>query len=67
MSDQDLAERARSLGIADRYHGFWGKEEVVPPAVLQRAVEAMTGGGGAVAREDMLPPVHVAREGEAAV
>ena len=25
----------------DRYHGFWGKEEVVPDAVLQRAVAAM--------------------------
>ena len=32
-----LAEQARRLGVADRYHGFWGKEESVPDAVLQPA------------------------------
>lgn len=60
-----LAEQARRLGVSDRYHGFWGKEEVVPEAVLRRAVEAMAG-GGRVAPEPYLglPPVHVAREGQ---
>ncbi|MDB5753123.1 MAG: maltooligosyl trehalose synthase [Ramlibacter sp.] len=61
MIESDLAERARKLGIADRYHGFWGKEEVVPEAVLARAVQAMTGAAGAP--RDGLPPVFVAREG----
>lgn len=61
MTDSELAERARNLGIADRYHGFWGKEEVVPRAVLERAVNAMH--GAAVAPGDGLPPVLVTREG----
>ena len=65
--DVPLAERARRLGIAERYHGFWGKEEAVPDAVLQRAVDAMLGDGRQLApqRHD-LPRVHVAREGEPA-
>ncbi|MGV3572954.1 MAG: malto-oligosyltrehalose synthase [Ramlibacter sp.] len=65
MIDQELAARARSLGIADRYHGFWGEEEIVAPAVLERAVQAMTG-GRAASTDDAggLPPVHVARAGE---
>ncbi|RYY99782.1 MAG: 4-alpha-glucanotransferase, partial [Comamonadaceae bacterium] len=67
MTDSDLAERARNLGIADRYHGFWGKEELVPPAVLQRAISAMTGDGSDAAPPPGLPPVHVVREGETPV
>ncbi|MEJ8839618.1 malto-oligosyltrehalose synthase [Ramlibacter sp. AN1133] len=59
-----LAEQARRLGVSDRYHGFWGKEEVVPEAVLQRAVAAMTGEGHTSAPQYLgLPPMHVAREG----
>lgn len=62
-----LAEQARRLGVSDRYHGFWGKEEIVPEAVLQRAVAAMHGDGRElVAQRFGLPPVHVAREGEVA-
>ena len=41
LAPPSLAEQARRLGVADRYHGFWGEEEVVPEAVLQRAVRAM--------------------------
>lgn len=63
----DLAEAARRLGVADRYHGFWGKEEIVPEVVLRRAVEAMTGGHAEAAPPAGLPPVHVAREGEEVV
>ena len=60
-----LAQRARRLGVADRYHGFWGKEEVVPDVVLERAVAAMIGDGAAAEAQHFgLPPVHVAREGE---
>ncbi|MDB5899045.1 MAG: hypothetical protein JWP41_2647, partial [Ramlibacter sp.] len=60
-----LAEQARRMGVADRYHGFWGKEEIVPDAVLQRAVSAMSGDSHAPARQHLdLPPVHVARAGE---
>ena len=60
-----LAEQARRLGVADRYHGFWGKEEIVPEAVLQRAVQAMTGDGRQAAPQHLgLPWVHVVREGE---
>lgn len=59
-----LAEQARRLGVADRYHGFWGKEELVPTAVLERAVAAMAGDGrDAPAQHLGLPPVHVARTG----
>lgn len=62
----DLAEQARRLGVADRYHGFWGKEEVVPDVVLQRAVAAMRGTGRSTPPQyGDLPPVHVARVGEA--
>ncbi|MBC5785481.1 malto-oligosyltrehalose synthase [Ramlibacter sp. USB13] len=61
-----LAERARALGVADRYHGFWGKEETVPETVLQQAIAAMAGDGREpVAQHLGLPPVHVVREGEA--
>lgn len=60
-----LAEQARRLGIADRYHGFWGKEEAVPEAVLERAIAALTGQGGDPPAQHLgLPPVHVAREDE---
>jgi (1->4)-alpha-D-glucan 1-alpha-D-glucosylmutase len=60
-----LAEQARRLGVADRYHGFWGKEELVPEVVLERAVRAMAGDGHEPAAQHLgLPPVHVAREGE---
>ncbi|MFI4928199.1 MAG: 4-alpha-glucanotransferase, partial [Burkholderiales bacterium] len=60
-----LAEQARRLGIADRYHGFWGKEEAVPEAVLQRAIAALTGQGGDPPAQHLgLPRVHVAREDE---
>jgi (1->4)-alpha-D-glucan 1-alpha-D-glucosylmutase len=60
-----LAEQARRMGVADRYHGFWGKEEIVPDVVLQRAVSAMSGQGEAPPRQYLdLPAVHVAREGE---
>jgi (1->4)-alpha-D-glucan 1-alpha-D-glucosylmutase len=63
-----LAEQARRLGIADRYHGFWGKEERVPEAVLQRAVEAMQGDGRPRREQHLgLPPVFVVREGQAPV
>ena len=63
-----LAEQARQLGVADRYHGFWGKEESVPEPVLQRAVAAMTGNGSAQQPQHLgLPPVFVLREGEPAV
>jgi (1->4)-alpha-D-glucan 1-alpha-D-glucosylmutase len=62
--DSRLAEQARRLGVADRYHGFWGKEEVVPDAVLARAVAAMTGDDAQpAAQAHGLPTVHVAREG----
>ena len=60
-----LSEQARRLGIADRYHGFWGEEEVVPEAVLERALAAITGQGGDPPPQHLgLPPVHVVREGE---
>src|SRR5690606_13086075 len=63
-----LAEQARSLGVSDRYRGFWGKEEVVPDAVLQRAVTAMTGTASAPMPQHLgLPPVYVVREDETAV
>ena len=62
-----LSERARRLGVADRYHGFWGEEEIVPEVVLQRAVDAMTGRGPTAASQHLgLPAVHVVREGEGA-
>lgn len=61
-----LAQQARELGIADRYHGFWGEEEIVPEAVLQRAVRAMSGGESPAPQQLGLPPVHVLREGERA-
>lgn len=68
LASLSLAEQARRLGVADRYHGFWGKEEVVPEAVLRRAVEAMAGDGRAPALQHLgLPFVHVVREGEPAV
>jgi (1->4)-alpha-D-glucan 1-alpha-D-glucosylmutase len=60
-----LAEQARRLGVADRYHGFWGEEEIVPEAVLQRAVASMVGDGRPPTPQHLgLPLVHVAREGE---
>ena len=60
-----LAEQARRLGVSDRYHGFWGKEEIVPEAVLQRAVSAMTGDGRQAEPQALgLPPLYVARQGE---
>lgn len=62
-----LAEQARRLGVADRYHGFWGKEEIVPDTVLQGAIAAMRGDGRQPApQQDGLPPVRVVREGEPA-
>jgi (1->4)-alpha-D-glucan 1-alpha-D-glucosylmutase len=68
LNDRDatsLAERARRLGIADRYHGFWGKEEMVPDSVLERAVASMSGTAHAASpQQSGLPFVHVAREGE---
>ncbi|HSV79107.1 MAG TPA: malto-oligosyltrehalose synthase [Ramlibacter sp.] len=64
----DLHEQARQLGVADRYHGFWGKEEAVPAAVLRRAVVAMLGDGRPLPRQPGdLPPVWVARAGEPVV
>lgn len=66
MSLADLAEQARRLGVADRYHGFWGKEEFVPEAVLRRAITAMGDDSAANAQQPAgLPPVHVVREGDA--
>jgi (1->4)-alpha-D-glucan 1-alpha-D-glucosylmutase len=63
-----IAEQARRLGVADRYHGFWGKEEIVPEAVLERAVQAMSGDGRSAPPQHFgLPVVQVAREGESAV
>jgi hypothetical protein len=63
-----LAEQARRLGVADRYHGFWGKEEIVPESVLQRAVDAMRGNGGdAAPQHDGLPRVQVVHPGEESV
>ena len=63
-----LAEQARRLGVADRYHGFWGKEENVSDAVLARAVKAMAGDGRQVVQQHLgLPTVHVAHEGERVV
>ena len=50
-----LAEQARRLGVADRYHGFWGKEETVPDTVLQRAVDAMRGDGREPAPQHLGP------------
>ena len=62
-----LAEQARRVGVADRDHGFWGKEEAVPEVVLQRAVAAMRGDGREPQPQHLgLPPVHVAREGHPA-
>ena len=67
MSTEDsatLAQEARRLGVADRYHGFWGKEELVPEAVLRRAVQAMQGDGRPPPQQHLgLPPVHVLRAG----
>ncbi len=61
----DLTEQARRLGVADRYHGFWGEEEQVPEAVLRRAVQAMQGDGPGRPEQHLgLPPVWVAREGD---
>jgi (1->4)-alpha-D-glucan 1-alpha-D-glucosylmutase len=61
-----LAEEARRLGIAESYHGFWGKEERVSEAVLRRAVQSMRGSGPETSRQYLgLPPVHVAREQQA--
>ena len=34
LAPPSLAEQARRLGVPDRYHGFWGEEEVVPAVVL---------------------------------
>ncbi|MGV3492646.1 MAG: malto-oligosyltrehalose synthase [Ramlibacter sp.] len=60
--DAALAEEARRLGVADRYHGFWGEEERVPPAVLRRAIAAMGGNGHPPPPQFLgLPPVHVSR------
>ncbi|HEX2543356.1 MAG TPA: 4-alpha-glucanotransferase, partial [Ramlibacter sp.] len=60
-----LAEQARRLGVADRYHGFWGKEELVPEVVLERAVKSMSGNGRTPREQHLgLPFVHVMREGE---
>jgi (1->4)-alpha-D-glucan 1-alpha-D-glucosylmutase len=63
-----LPEQARRLGVADRYHGFWGKEELVPEAVLSRCVAAMAGDGRPGPRQHLeLPPVFVAPAHEATV
>jgi (1->4)-alpha-D-glucan 1-alpha-D-glucosylmutase len=60
-----LSEQARRLGVADRYHGFWGKEEAVSDAVLERAISAMAGQGRAPLRQHLdLPPVHVGRQAD---
>ncbi|MDE2605544.1 MAG: malto-oligosyltrehalose synthase [Burkholderiales bacterium] len=60
-----LSEQARRLGVADRYHGFWGREESVPEAVLRRAVAAMTGDGREPPPQHLgLPALHTAREGD---
>lgn len=68
LASPSLAEQARRLGVADRYHGFWGEEEIVPEAVLQRAVQAMSGDGRAPAPQHLgLPVVHVARESDTVV
>jgi (1->4)-alpha-D-glucan 1-alpha-D-glucosylmutase len=65
---QDVWERARRFGVADRYHGFWGSEERVPEAVLLRALRAMgCAPGESPPADDGLPPVHVARQGAPAV
>lgn len=62
-----LAEQARRLGVAASYHGFWGKEEAVPEAVLLRAVAAARGDGREPGPQHLgLPPVHVVREGQVA-
>lgn len=60
-----LAEEALRLGVADRYHGFWGKEEQVSESVLRRALQAMRHGEGS-AEAPLLPPLAVVREGEEA-
>jgi (1->4)-alpha-D-glucan 1-alpha-D-glucosylmutase len=63
-----LAEQARRLGVADRYHGFWGKEETVADAVLLRAVEAMRGDGREPSPQHLgLPRVQVVQEGQEAL
>ena len=63
-----LAEQARRLGVADRYHGFWGKEESVPDTVLQRAMDAMRGDGREPAPQHLgLPRVQVVQEGHDAL
>jgi (1->4)-alpha-D-glucan 1-alpha-D-glucosylmutase len=68
LTSLSLADQARRLGVADRFHGFWGKEERVPEAVLQRAVQAMAGDGRAPPVQQFgLPLLHVALEGEPAV
>jgi (1->4)-alpha-D-glucan 1-alpha-D-glucosylmutase len=59
-----LAEEALRLGVADRYHGFWGKEEHVPEAVLRRALDAMR--RGEAGDRPALPALVVFREGEPA-
>lgn len=38
---QELLQRAERAGIATEYTGFWGHAVQVPPAVLQRALDAM--------------------------
>ncbi|NML45626.1 malto-oligosyltrehalose synthase [Ramlibacter sp. G-1-2-2] len=60
-----LAEEARSLGITDRYHGFWGNEELVSEEVLRRAIESVRGDGREPPRQHLgLPAVHVGHEQE---
>ncbi|HYF41438.1 MAG TPA: malto-oligosyltrehalose synthase [Ramlibacter sp.] len=61
MRQEDLAERAARLGVARRYHTFWGEDKEVPEAVLRQALEAM---GDPPVHDAPLPPVRVATEGE---
>ncbi|WP_186510707.1 malto-oligosyltrehalose synthase [Caenimonas sedimenti] len=56
-----LAEEASRLGVAASYHGFWGKQEEVPEAVLRRALDAMRNASPA---PEAFPPVLVVRVGD---
>jgi (1->4)-alpha-D-glucan 1-alpha-D-glucosylmutase len=61
-----LAQQAARFGISDRYHSFFGDEQVVPDEVLQDALRAMQVDVNAQAGEAQgLPPVHVVLQGEA--
>lgn len=60
-----LAQEAARFGISDRYHSFFGEEQVVPDEVLQDALHAMrVDVQDKAVGADGLPAVHVVQHGE---